>query len=50
MRLFNRAGFAVVVITNQGGIGRGMIRPEFVGELHAVIAERLTRAGAHVDG
>lgn len=50
VRLFNRAGYAVVVITNQGGIGRQMIRPEFVGELHAVIAERLTRAGAHVDG
>ncbi|MGD9906457.1 MAG: D-glycero-alpha-D-manno-heptose-1,7-bisphosphate 7-phosphatase [Vicinamibacterales bacterium] len=50
IRLFNRAGYAVVVITNQGGIGRGMIRPEFVGELHAVIAERVGRAGARVDG
>ena len=50
VRLFNRAGYAVVVITNQGGIGRGMIRPEFVPELHAVIAERLARAGARVDG
>jgi D-glycero-D-manno-heptose 1,7-bisphosphate phosphatase len=50
VRLFNRAGYAVVVITNQGGIGRGMIRPEFVGELHAVIAERLADAGARVDG
>ena len=38
VRLFNHAGYAVVVITNQGGIGRGMIRPEFVGELHAEIA------------
>ncbi|MGE0359265.1 MAG: D-glycero-alpha-D-manno-heptose-1,7-bisphosphate 7-phosphatase [Vicinamibacterales bacterium] len=50
VRLFNRAGYAVVVITNQGGIGRGMIRPEFVGELHAEIAGRLARAGAHADG
>ena len=50
VRLFNRAGYAVVVITNQGGIGRGMIRPEFVGELHAAIAARLARGGAHVDG
>ena len=46
VRLFNRAGYAVVVVTNQGGIGREMIRPEFVGELHAVIAERLAAAGA----
>jgi D-glycero-D-manno-heptose 1,7-bisphosphate phosphatase len=50
VRLFNRAGYAVVVVTNQGGIGRRMIRPEFVGELHAAIAERLAGAGAHVDG
>ena len=50
VRLLNRAGYAVVVVTNQGGIGRKMIRPEFVGELHAAIAERLARGGAHVDG
>ncbi len=50
VRLFNRAGYAVVVVTNQGGIGRRMIRPEFVGELHAEIAARLGRGGAHVDG
>lgn len=50
VRLFNRAGYAVVVITNQGGIGRGMIRPEFIGELHAAIARQLALAGAHVDG
>jgi D-glycero-D-manno-heptose 1,7-bisphosphate phosphatase len=50
VRLFNHAGYAVVVVTNQGGIGRRMIRPEFVGELHAVIGERLARGGAHVDG
>ena len=50
VRLFNRAGYAVVVVTNQGGIGRKMIRPEFVGELHAEIAARLARGGAHVDG
>jgi D-glycero-D-manno-heptose 1,7-bisphosphate phosphatase len=50
VRLFNRAGYAVVVITNQGGIGRRMIRPEFVDELHAVIAGRIAAAGARVDG
>jgi D-glycero-D-manno-heptose 1,7-bisphosphate phosphatase len=39
----------VVVVTNQGGIGRGVIRPEFVPELHAEIARRLARGGAQVD-
>lgn len=50
VRLLNRAGYLVVMVTNQGGIGRRMIRPEFVGELHAVIDERLAAGGGHVDG
>jgi D-glycero-D-manno-heptose 1,7-bisphosphate phosphatase len=50
VRLLNHGGYAVVVITNQGGIGRRMIRPEFVGELHRAIADRLARGGARVDG
>lgn len=49
VRLLNRAGYLVVVVTNQGGIGRGVIRPEFVPELHAEIARRLALGGAQVD-
>lgn len=50
VRLLKRAGYLVVMVTNQGGIGRGMIRPEFPGELHAVIDQRLAQAGTAVDG
>ncbi len=50
VRLLNRAGYLVVMVTNQGGIGRKMIRPAFLGELHAEIDRRLAAAGAHVDG
>jgi D-glycero-D-manno-heptose 1,7-bisphosphate phosphatase len=50
VRLLNRAGYLVVMVTNQGGIGRRLIRPEFLGELHAVIDARLAAGGAHVDG
>lgn len=50
VRLLNRAGYLVVMVTNQGGIGRRMIRPEFPGELHAVIDARLAAGGARVDG
>ncbi len=50
VRLLNRAGYLVVMVTNQGGIGRKMIRPEFVGELHAEIDRRLAAGGTHVDG
>ncbi len=50
VRLLNRAGYLVVVVTNQGGIGRRIIRPEFVPELHQEIDRRLAAGGARVDG
>ncbi|HUU34563.1 MAG TPA: HAD family hydrolase [Vicinamibacterales bacterium] len=49
VRLLNRAGYLVVMVTNQGGIGRRMIRPEFVPALHAEIDRRLALGGARVD-
>lgn len=49
VRLLNRAGFAVVVITNQAGIARGIVRESFVDEAHRHIRERLEAGGAHVD-
>ena len=50
VRLLNRAGYVVAIVTNQGGIGRKMISPEFVPVLHDEIARRLAAGGAHVDG
>lgn len=50
VRLLNRAGYLVVMVTNQGGIGRKMIEAAFVAELHAEIDRRLAAGGAHVDG
>jgi D-glycero-D-manno-heptose 1,7-bisphosphate phosphatase len=49
IRLLRRAGFAIVVVTNQGGIGRGVIADSLVQRTHEIIAERLARAGASVD-
>jgi D-glycero-D-manno-heptose 1,7-bisphosphate phosphatase len=49
VRLLNRAGYLVVVVTNQGGVGRGVIRSEFVIEVHDEIARRLAAGGARVD-
>lgn len=49
VRLLNRAGYLVVGLTNQGGIGRTMIQPEFVPAVHAEIDRRLARGGARVD-
>jgi D-glycero-D-manno-heptose 1,7-bisphosphate phosphatase len=50
VRLLNRAGFSVIVITNQSGVGRGMYSEEFVIRTHDVMTERLGAGGARVDG
>jgi D,D-heptose 1,7-bisphosphate phosphatase len=50
VRLLNRAGFAVVVVTNQAGIARGIVEESFVAKAHAVMTERLAEGGARVDG
>ena len=49
VRLLNRAGLPVVIITNQSGIGRGLYEETFVHETHAAMTERLTTAGARID-
>jgi D-glycero-D-manno-heptose 1,7-bisphosphate phosphatase len=49
VRLLNRAGFAVIVISNQSGIGRGLVRESFVAEAHAHISAYLNAGGAVLD-
>ena len=50
IRLLNRAGFLVFVVTNQGGIGLGVVDESFVRETHQWMGETLAAAGARVDG
>jgi len=50
VRVLNRAGFAVVIVTNQAGIARGIVEESFVGEAHRHIAARLEAGGAKIDG
>lgn len=50
VRLLNRAGLAVVVVTNQGGIARGLYTSAFVEETHRRLAERFAAGGATIDG
>ncbi len=50
VRVLNRAGFAVVIVTNQAGIARGIVEESFVGEAHRHIARRLEAGGARIDG
>jgi D-glycero-D-manno-heptose 1,7-bisphosphate phosphatase len=49
VRLLNRAGFLVVVVTNQAGVARGMFDESFVREAHRHIDESLKAGDARVD-
>jgi D-glycero-D-manno-heptose 1,7-bisphosphate phosphatase len=49
IRMLNDAGWLVVVITNQAGIGRGFYTEQEFASFTEWIDERLAEAGAHVD-
>jgi D-glycero-D-manno-heptose 1,7-bisphosphate phosphatase len=50
VRLLNRAGLAVVLFTNQSGVGRGIHTEAFVDEAHDLVTRRLAAGGARLDG
>ena len=43
IRLLNRAGFKIVVVTSQAGIANGVITEAFVNEAHHEIGRRKSR-------
>ncbi|HEX9024805.1 MAG TPA: D-glycero-beta-D-manno-heptose 1,7-bisphosphate 7-phosphatase, partial [Geobacteraceae bacterium] len=49
IRLFNDAGFRVIVVTNQSGIARGYYGATAVHELHRYVDGELERFGATID-
>ncbi len=49
IRLLNRAGYATVVVTNQGGIGRGIIDEPFLRHVHETIDARLAAGHATIE-
>jgi D-glycero-D-manno-heptose 1,7-bisphosphate phosphatase len=49
IRLLNRAGFKVVVVTSQAGVANGIVTEEFVAQAHAAIGRRIADAGGRID-
>jgi D-glycero-D-manno-heptose 1,7-bisphosphate phosphatase len=49
IRVFNRAGIAVVMVTNQSGIARGFFTEAIVDDVHAHMAAMLAEGGARID-
>jgi len=49
IKQFNDSGYAVVIVTNQPVIARGIIGPDDLGRIHATLLSRLARRGARID-
>jgi len=50
IKLFNEKGYLTLVITNQGGIERGIISWDQFREVMDELNKRLSKKGAHLDG
>ncbi len=46
----NQSGLLAVIITNQSGVGRGLIKEENLEEIHQKMREDFSRRNAHFDG
>jgi D-glycero-D-manno-heptose 1,7-bisphosphate phosphatase len=49
IRVLNRAGLRVIVITNQSGVARGYFTEAVVDQLHSHISALIARGGARID-
>jgi len=44
----HKAGFTIVVATNQSGVGRGLFSLKTLGDIHQEMLARVTAAGGHI--
>ena len=49
IRILNRAGFRIVVVSSQAGIAHGVISETFVKDAHALIGRKVAEAGGCID-
>jgi histidinol-phosphate phosphatase family protein len=50
VKRLRRAGFAVVLVTNQSAIGRGLLTEDRLAQIHAEMQQQLAASGATIDG
>jgi D-glycero-D-manno-heptose 1,7-bisphosphate phosphatase len=50
IRLLNRAGFKIVIVTSQAGVANGIVAETFVKEAHEFIGGKVEAAGGRIDG
>jgi D-glycero-D-manno-heptose 1,7-bisphosphate phosphatase len=50
IRRLNQAGLLAIVVTNQSGVARGFFDEALVERVHTLLRERLSTAGARLDG
>ncbi|KTE93867.1 hypothetical protein AT727_02620 [Desulfitobacterium hafniense] len=48
--ILNKAGFQVIIVTNQRGVARGMMTIKDVEETHRIMCAELEAFGAQIDG
>jgi D-glycero-D-manno-heptose 1,7-bisphosphate phosphatase len=49
IRIFNCLGFLVVIVTNQRGIARGLMRQQDLDEIHRKMTLEIERGGGRID-
>ncbi len=49
IKLCNERGFLTVVVTNQGGIARGLYTAQEVDKIHDFMQKKFSEIGAHID-
>lgn len=49
LKKFRAAGFKIVVVSNQSGVGRGLIQPQEMPRINGRLAELLEKEGASID-
>ena len=50
VRLLNRGGYKVIVVTSQNGVAQGVLTEDFLSEAHAHVSRLVEAAGGKIDG